>query len=262
MPLSAEALTTADHAADLLWAAWTAGDVIDELPEDLRPYDHVAGWAIQQRIGERAGAGYGWKIAATSAPSQAVIGIGTPLPGRLFDRFRFEPGDTLPFGGLHMRVVEAEFAFRMASDVPAGASREDVLAAVAALHLAIEVPDSRLRDYPRAGSSQLLADVACAGQFVLGPEIPDWRGIELSTAGTALWINGEKAAAGTGAEVMGDPRTALVWLAEELAHLGTGLRAGEIVTTGSTTPVPAISAGDAVRADFGPHGSVEITFSS
>jgi 2-keto-4-pentenoate hydratase len=77
-----------------------------------------------------------------------------------------------------------------------------------------------------------------------------------------LWINGEQAAVGTGAEVMGDPRTALVWLAEELAHLGTGLGAGEIVTTGSTTPVPVISAGDAVRADFGPHGSVEITFSS
>ena len=258
--LSAEALTIADRAADLLWTAWTAGEVIDDLPDDVRPHDHETGWAIQQRIAERAGPGYGWKIAATSAPSQAVIGIGSPLPGRLFDRFRFEPGDTLPFGGLHMRVVEAEFAFRMARDVPAGATREEVLDSVAAMHLAIEVPDSRLRHYAKAGSSPLMADDACAGQFVLGREVDGWRDAELATWLTVLWINGEIAARGSGAEVMGDPRTALVWLADELNALGTTLRAGEIVTTGSTTPVPSISAGDSVRADFGAHGDVGITF--
>ena len=260
MPLSAEVLATTDRAADLLWSAWTAGRVIDELPEDLRPYDLEAGWAVQQHVAERAGPGYGWKIAATSAPSQAVIGIGTPLPGRLFDRFRHEPGDTLPFAGLHMRVVEAEFAFRMAADVPAGAPREEVLAAVGGLHLAIEVPDSRLADFTHAGSAQLMADVACAGRFVLGREVPDWRSVDLSAAGTALWINGERAATGTGAEVMGDPRTALVWLADELSQLGSGLRAGDVVTTGSTTAVPTIAAGDRVRADFGPLGDLEISF--
>jgi 2-keto-4-pentenoate hydratase len=260
MPLSAEASTIADRAADLLWSSWQAGDVLDELPDDLRPHDHEAGWAIQQRIGDSAGPGYGWKIAATSAPSQAVIGIGTPLPGRLFDRFRFAPGDTLPFAGLHMRVVEAEFAFRMATDVGPDPTREEVLAAIGAMHLAIEVPDSRFADYSHAGSAQLMADVACAGQFVLGPEVPGWESLELSTTGTALWINGDRAAEGRGAEVMGDPRTALVWLAEELAHLGTGLKAGEIVTTGSTTDVPTISAGDRVRAEFGDLGQVEISF--
>ncbi|GAA1870106.1 fumarylacetoacetate hydrolase family protein [Pseudonocardia ailaonensis] len=258
--LSAEALTTADRAADLLWSAWTAGEVIDELPDDVRPDDHEAGWAVQQRIAERAGSAYGWKIAATSAPSQAVIGIGTPLPGRLFDRFRFEPGDTLPSAGLHMRVVEAEFAFRMGRDVPPGASREEVLEAVAAMHLAIEVPDSRILHFAKAGSSQLMADVACAGQFVLGREVDGWREAELSTWPATLWINGEIAARGNGAEVMGDPRTALVWLADELTALGTTLKAGEIITTGSTTPVPPISAGDSVRADFGDHGDVEISF--
>jgi 2-keto-4-pentenoate hydratase len=260
MPLSAEAQTIADRAADLLWSAWRAGDVIDGLPDDVRPYDHEAGWAIQQRLGDHAGPGYGWKIAATSAPSQAVIRIGTPLPGRLFDRFRVEDGGTVPFAGLHMRVVEAEFAFRMARDVGPEPTREEVLAAVGGMHLAIEVPNSRFVDFAHAGSSQLMADAACAGWFVLGPEVPGWASTELSTARTALWINGERAAVGRGAEVMGDPRTALVWLAEELAHLGSGLRAGEIVTTGSTTDVPSITEGDRVRADFGALGEVKVSF--
>ncbi|SDG09350.1 2-keto-4-pentenoate hydratase [Pseudonocardia oroxyli] len=257
MPLTAE--TLADRAADLLWTAWTTGEVLDGLPEDLHPHDHEAGWAIQRRVVERAGASYGWKIAATSAPSQAVIGIGTPLPGRLFEGGRVASGDRIPFAGLHMRAVEAEYAFRLARDIGPEPTREEVLAAVGGMHLAIEVPDSRLADYAHAGSSLLLADVACAGHLVLGPElsaVPD----DLATIGTALWINGERTAEGDGAVVMGDPRTALVWLAEELVHLGTGLKAGEIVTTGSTTKVPSIQAGDHVRADFGPLGQVDVTF--
>jgi 2-keto-4-pentenoate hydratase len=259
MPLSTQAQTLADRAADLLWSAWTAGEVLDGLPEELHPHDHEAGWAIQQRVAARAGASYGWKIAATSAPSQAVIGIGTPLPGRLFESGRVESGGRIPFAGLHMRAVEAEYAFRLATDIGPDPTREEVLAAIGGVHLAIEVPDSRLADYAHAGSSLLLADVACAGHLVLGPElaaIPD----DLPTIETALSINGERTAEGNGAVVMGDPRTALVWLAEELVHLGAGLKAGEIVTTGSTTKVPSIQAGDHVRADFGPLGSVEVTF--
>jgi 2-keto-4-pentenoate hydratase len=256
MPLSTE--TIADHAADLLWSAWTTGEVLAGLPEELHPHDHEAGWAIQQRVAARAGASYGWKIAATSAPSQAVIGIGTPLPGRLFESSRVSSGASIPFAGLHMRAVEAEYAFRLARDVGPVPTREEVLAAIGGVHLAIEVPDSRLADYAHAGSSLLLADVACAGHLVLGPELPVPE--DLATIETALSINGERAAEGSGIVVMGDPRTALVWLAEELVGLGTGLKAGEIITTGSTTKVPSIQAGDRVQATFGDLGTVEVTF--
>jgi 2-keto-4-pentenoate hydratase len=248
------------RAAETIWAAWTGGHQLTELPERCRPVDAPAGWAVQRALAELAGPSYGYKIAATSAAGQAHIGVGGPLPGALFDRFRREPGAVLPSAGLHMRVVEAEFAFQLAEDVPAGAAPEQVLASVGALHLAIEVPDSRFEHFERAGEAQLLADVACAGWFALGPEVPGWRELDLAGAATRLWVNGAAAAAGTGAAVLGDPRTALVWLAGQLERFGGGLRAGDVVTTGTTTAPPAIRPGDAVRADFGPLGALELSF--
>ncbi|GAA3219198.1 fumarylacetoacetate hydrolase family protein [Pseudonocardia petroleophila] len=242
------------RSAEVLWAAWRSGERMAALPEP--PADEAAGMAVQDALRTLVGESYGWKIAATSAAGQAHVRVSGPLPGPLFTRFRYGPGDVLPSHDLHMRVAEAEFAFRMGADVRPG---DDVLAAVEALHLAVELPDSRYTDFAAVGPAQLLADAACASRFVLGPEVPDWREVDLSTAGTALWINGAEAARGAGAAVLGDPRTALAWLAAELPRYGHHLRAGDVVTTGTTTTPPTIGPGDAVRADFGDLGSVPLS---
>ena len=254
-------LVRADGTAGALWQAWSTGERIGALPELLQPRTLAEGFAAQQRLAERAGPAYGWKLAATAAAGQAHIGVDAPLPGMLFERFRHAPGDVVPAHDLHMAVAEAEFAFRMADTVPAGASPEEVLDAVAAMHLAVELPDSRFAAFDSAGAAQLLADAACAGRFVLGPEVPGWREIDLSTTGTALWINGAEVERGSGAAVLGDPRTALAWLAEALPGYGVVLEAGSVVTTGTTTVPVTIAAGDSVRAVFGDHASLgEIAF--
>jgi 2-keto-4-pentenoate hydratase len=253
-------MTDPDAAADLVWQAWTSGRRMEALPEHARPRDVAEGMTAQLRLAEHAGASYGWKLAATSAAGQAHIGVDGPLPGLLFERFRHEPGERLPSGDLHMRVAEAEFAFRMGADLAPGATAQDVRDAVAGLHLAVEVPDSRFSRFETAGAGQLTADCACAGRFVLGPDVPRWRDLDLSTWGTAVWINGVEAARGSGANVLGDPYAALDLLAAELPAHGTALRAGDVVTTGTTTaPVP-IGPGDAVRAVFGELGEVAFTF--
>ncbi len=250
----------AGAAADVLWTAWTSGERIAVLPEDVRPRDTTEGFATQLAVGAHAGATYGWKIAATTSAGQAHIGVAGPLPGPLFERFRHEPGDVLPSDGMHMAVVEAEFVYRMGADVAPDVGPDAVLAAVDGLHLAVEVPDSRFTRYETVGAPQLLADCACADRFVLGPAVSDWSDLDLSTWGTAVWINGTQAATGTGGNVLGDPRNALAWIAEDLRRYGRGLRAGELVTTGTTTsPVP-VGPGDEVRADFGELGEVAFRF--
>jgi 2-keto-4-pentenoate hydratase len=247
-------------AAAAIWAAWAGGYQLTELAEELRPVEPIDGWVVGQALAGHAGTSYGYKIAATSTAGQAHIGVGGPLPGPLFDRFRREPGSVLPSAELFMRVVEAEFAFRMARDVPARATPDQVLDSIGALHLAIEVPDSRFEHFERAGEAVLLADGACAGWFVLGPEVSGWRDLDLVGQATQLCINDELAATGRGANVLGDPLAAMVWVAGQLERFGTGLRAGEVVTTGTTTAPPRIGPGDAVRADFGALGSVAVSF--
>lgn len=260
--LDAVDLVRADGTAGALWQAWTTHERLGSLPELLRPRTPAEGFAAQQRLAERAGPAYGWKLAATAAAGQAHIGVDAPLPGPLFERFRHAPGDVLPSDGLYMAVAEAEFAFVMGDDVEAGASAEALRSAVAAVHCAIEFPESRFADFATAGGPQLLADAACAGLFVLGPEIARGTDLDLSTTGTALWVDDVEVATGSGAAVLGDPWAALAWLATTLPSFGVPLTAGSVVTTGTTTVPAPIVAGDTVRATFGRDGALgEITVS-
>ena len=163
-----------------------------------------------------------------------------------------------------MRVAEAEFAFRIAVDLPPRATRyevEDVLASVGTLHPAIEIPDSRYVDFTAVGAAQLIADNACAHHFVLGPAAPDtWRLIDLSAHRVVGSVAGRLEREGVGVNVLGDPREALTWLVNELSQLNVPVRAGQVVTTGTClVPLP-IAPGDHVRCDFGALGVVDVSF--
>ena len=175
------------EAAELLWRHRCAGTTLCSLPAPLKPGSSAEGHAIQAAwptvSGQRV---VGWKLAATSAAGQAHINVKAPLPGRILASFVHAIGDKVSLTGNRMRVVEPEFAFRMDSDLPPRAtprSQSEVLAAVASLHPAFEVPDSRYTDFTCAGEEQLLADDACCGSFVFGAAAPDtWRGMDLGSA--------------------------------------------------------------------------------
>ena len=176
-------------------------------------------------------------------------------------------GATLSMAGNRMAVAEAEFVFVMARDLPpreAPFTRAEVMDAVAELHLGIEVPNSRFVDFTAAGEAQLIADNACAHEFVLGPrvEVP-WRAIDLSRHAVHATVEGTARRYerdGIGANVLGDPRIALTWLANELSGLGVTLAAGQFVTTGTCVVPLEIEAGDVVVADFGVLGSTSVRF--
>jgi 2-keto-4-pentenoate hydratase len=249
------------EAADLLWTCWTTGRRIPQLPEAVRPKIRAEGYAIQARLEARSQRPlFGWKIAATSTAGQAHINVDGPMAGRLLAERVVADGGDVPFGAhSHMRVAEAEFAFRMGRDVPPLSrpySVADVMDAVASLHPAIEIPDSRYDDYTLVGAAQLIADNACAHHFVLGPAAPsDWRGLDLA-AQTLTARVGAHVREGVGANVLGDPRVALTWVVNELSAHGITLRAGEVVTTGTCVSPPPIDAGDRIEMDFGALGRV------
>jgi 2-keto-4-pentenoate hydratase len=249
-----------EAASDLLWEHWQAGTRMDALPERLRPSTRDEGYAIQARLEPRSRhALFGWKIAATSRAGQAHIAVDGPLAGRLLhERVRGNGGAVSL--GRHMRVAEAEFAFRMARDLPPRAlpyTVPEVLDAVATLHPAIEVPDSRYEDFTTVGAPQLIADNACAHYFVLGDAAPDeWRAIDLVQHRVTGHVESGAQREGIGANVLGDPRVALAWLVNELSGLNLTLRAGEVVTTGTCLVPLEVAPGDRVVADFGRLGAV------
>jgi 2-keto-4-pentenoate hydratase len=252
-------------ASDLLWSCWQDGRRIEALPAELRPNTRAEGYAIQARLEPRSSEKlFGWKIAATSTAGQQHINVDGPLAGRLLAERVYRSGDTLPFGANAMRVAEPEFAFRMGRDLPPRAKPytvEEVLAAVDTLHPAIEVPDSRYSDFVKVGAAQLIADNACAHDFVLGSAATaDWRVIDLSTHRGTGTVVGKLEREGSGANVLGDPRAALTWIANELSGIGVTLKSGQVVTTGTCiVPLP-VAPGDEVVADFGVLGRATLRF--
>ena len=252
-------------AAQLLWNAWQDGRKLEQLPDACRPQTIEEGYAVQARLASSSGQSVsGWKIAATSQAGQAHIGVDGPLAGRLLAGKIGRSPATLSLGANGMRVAELEFAFRLARDLPPRDyeySMDEVMASVASLHPAIEVPDSRFLDFSTAGPAQLIADSACAGLFVWGSAATaDWRTRDLATHPVSLSLNGVRAGEGCGANVLGDPRIALTWLANELTVRADGLKAGQLVTTGTCIQPTDIAPGVRVLGDFGRLGRVEATF--
>lgn len=251
-------------ASQTLHDHWRAGTKLVTLGDGIRPADRADGYAIQAAL-ERFSAThlFGWKIAATSEAGQKHINVPGPMAGRILAETVIPDGGTASMAGNEMRVAEPEFAFRMKTDLPARSTPytvQQVLDAVDTLHPAIEIPDSRFADFVSAGEAQLIADNACAHLFVLGPATTaDWRSMNLIEQRPVTTMQGQQFI-GHGKNVLGDPRVALTWLANELRQLGVTLKAGRVVTTGTCHPPLPITAGDFCAVDFGVLGRVSVGF--
>jgi 2-keto-4-pentenoate hydratase len=255
-------------AARQLLPAWQAPHQIQAIDAAVRPQTRSEGYAVQQALfaatGDKA---LGWKIAATSTAGQQHIGVSGPLAGRLLASRCLADGATVSMRGNVMHVIEAEFAFRMGADVLAQGTApwtvQQVMAQVADLHLAIEIPNSRYQDFVTAGEAQLIADFACASHMVLGPSLTtDWRSLDLAAQAVQVSLGGVVVAQGKGANALGDPRVALTWLANELISHGMHLQTGDVVITGTcVVPVP-VQEGQHLFAQFPGLGEVSVAITS
>jgi 2-keto-4-pentenoate hydratase len=251
-------------ASKTLHDHWRAGTKFSGLDDRLRPRDRIEAYAIQAGIEQYSSESlFGWKIAATSEAGQKHINVDGPMAGRILAETVIADGGTASMAGNEMRVTEPEFAFRMRVDLPARATPytvQQVLDAVDTLHPAIEIPDSRFADFVSAGAPQIIADNACAHLFVLGPPTSaNWRSMDLIEERPVTTMRGQQFI-GHGKNVLGDPRVALTWLANELRQLGVTLKAGHVVTTGTCHPPLPIQSGDFCAVDFGSLGKVSVGF--
>ena len=252
-------------AAALLLRHWNTGTRLDALPEELRPATREEGYALQAALAEVSGdALYGWKIAATSEAGQRHINVDGLLAGRLLSGRVTDDGATVSLATNLMRVAELEFAFRFGADLPPRPEPytvDEVMAAVATLHPAIEIPDSRFHDFTVVGAPSLIADNACAHLFLPGPAVATaWREVDLAAYEVTAVVNRKERHVGVGANVLGDPHVALAWLVNEVSGLGLPVQVGQMVTTGTCVTPIAVAPGDEVRGDWGAFGTLSVRF--
>lgn len=202
----------------------------------------------------------GHKVGLSSEAMQKMMGVDEPDYGHLLaDMEVFEdiPVDTSKF--LFPRV-EVEVGFILADDLPgAGCTEDDVLAATAAYVPSIELIDTRIRDW-KIALCDTIADNASSAGWVLGPQRVSPKDIDIKTIDAVLTRNGEVVAEGRSDAVLGNPVTAVAWLARKVDSFGVRLKAGDIVLPGSCTRAIDARPGDNFVADFAGLGSVRLSF--
>ncbi|MBN8629916.1 MAG: 2-oxo-hepta-3-ene-1,7-dioic acid hydratase [Rhodobacterales bacterium] len=208
----------------------------------------------------------GWKIGLTSRAMQEQLKIDTPDSGVLLDDMLFTNGATIPKNHFIQPRVEAEIAFLMARDLSGpNVSREDVIAATAHVAPALEILDTRiLRSDPATGKARIITDTisdnAANAGIVLGQDRHSVDTHNLRWVGAIVKRDGVVEETGLGAGVLDDPVTGILWLVHRLHRYGQGLKAGEVVLSGSFVRAIEAPPGSRFEADFGPFGSVTLNF--
>jgi 2-keto-4-pentenoate hydratase len=234
---------------------------------DAAPQTEAEGYRIQDALhgllSADFGALVGYKIGCTSPVMQRYLDIPHPCGGGVFARGVHESGVSLSAQDFVRVGVECEIAVRLARDLaPSQApfTADSVALAIEAYLPAIEIVDDRYAKWETMGAPTLVADDFFAAGCVLGKPVARSAAPDLlEVVGRAL-INGVEVGQGTGADVLGHPHNALAWLANHLAADGKGLRAGEIVLTGSLVKTVWLKAGDEVMMELAGLGTVAATF--
>ena len=242
-----------DAARLLLSARRDPTQLLLSLPESLRPKDAAGAYHVQRAVMAELGPIGGWKVGSPRPDGPCTC---APMPASGV----VASGATVSDAPL--RGVEAEIAVRMGSDLPPRSTpytREEVLAAIASVHPAIEVLQSRYADSEAVDPLSSLSDSLSHGGFVYGEAVPDWQAVDLATETVRLVIDGAEVKRRT-ANPAGDMIRLVTWLANEGAAWAGGLKAGQFVTTGSWTGKDFTGPGGTVRVAFAHMGEVELRF--
>jgi 2-keto-4-pentenoate hydratase len=214
---------------------------------------------IRQRVAEGARV-VGHKVGLSSKAMQQMMGVDEPDYGHLLDEMQAFEDTPVKAGSYLYPRVEVEVGFVLAEDLPgAECTEDDVLAATAAFAPSIELIDTRITDW-QIKLCDTIADNASSAGFVLGAGRVAPETVDIQSIDAVLTRNGEVVASGRSDAVLGNPVTAVAWLARKVESFGVRLRKGDIVLPGSCTRAIDGRPGDHFVAEFDGLGSVRLTF--
>ncbi|WP_054816631.1 2-keto-4-pentenoate hydratase [Nocardia arizonensis] len=237
---------------------------VDKLVDRYPDIDVVDAYEIQlinirRRIADGATV-VGHKVGLSSKAMQQMMGVDEPDYGHLLADMQVSEEVPVDTGRYLIPRVEVEVGFVLGADLPGEECTEaDVLAATVAYAPAIELIDSRIKDW-NIGLCDTISDNASSAGWVLGRERVAPKDIDIKAIDAVLTRNGEVVAEGRSDAVLGDPVIAVAWLARKVASFGVRLKAGDIVLPGSCTRAIDARPGDAFHAEFAGLGSVRLQF--
>jgi 2-keto-4-pentenoate hydratase len=254
----------AEVAVSLIQAARdrkTITPLTDSYPElTLDEAYRVQQVTIESRLDEGARV-VGKKIGLTSPAMQQMFGVNEPDYGQLLDTMLVLNGEGVAASKLLQPRIEGEIAFVIERDLKGpGLTVTDVVRATGGVTAALEIIDSRIRDW-KIKIQDTVADNASSSGFVLGSRIVPMAGLDLRYVGFLLTKNGRLAATAAGGAVLGNPVQAVAWLANKMGEYDIGLNAGDVILSGSAVAAVPVGPGDSIHLNIDRIGDVSCYFS-
>lgn len=251
-----------NELANNLWQARQSATRIDS---GAGPASVEDAYSVQAAINGVCGSNIvGFKIGATADVALETLNLSEPFYGPLFSSFNKASGSDVVVPDNYVVLLETEFVIGIGSDLKKSggeitqADIEDVTAWVAP---AFELVATRFDMELPGNGVRLIADSGGNHDFVMGERFSGWKDLDLSAHPATLVINDKEIASGhSGMSIKGHPAGMTAWLANHYTLEERGLKAGDIITTGTCTGMTPVKPGDVAQADFGPMGSVSANF--
>lgn len=209
--------------------------------------------SIQQRL-DRGEKLVGYKMGFTSRAKMLQMGVDDLIWGRLTDAMQIESDQVIDLAKYVHPRAEPEIAFLLNKPLSGKVTVEEALAAVEAIAPAIEIIDSRYKNF-KFSLEDVVADNSSSSSFVLG----DWQPKDSNIDGLAmnLQVNNEVVASGTSSDILDHPINSLVEAARCIGAVGEELKAGQIILAGAATAAVALAPNQTISADVANLGSCQ-----
>ncbi len=202
----------------------------------------------------------GYKVGFTNIPAREKMGWPDSMYGYIMDSMVMKTGAAVSINELIAPKIECEICFKLGQDLSGkGIAVKDVLGATEGVCASFEICDSRISGWS-CPFPDIFADNGFAGRIVLADVWHPVEDIDLPAEAVVLEQNGKKIAEGKGASAMGHPANAVSWLVDKLADRDKGLKAGQVVMTGTLTPILPTEKGADYEAHFSSMGDIKIKF--
>lgn len=202
----------------------------------------------------------GFKVGFTNIAVREKMGLPDSTYGYVMDTMVLGNGGELQMSELIAPKIECEICFKLGDKLMGlNTTVQDVLNATESVCASFEICDARIKDW-KCPYPDFFADNGFSARVVLQGDWVPVSKVDLLAETVALTQDGANLAEGKGAMAMGHPANAVAWLANKLAERKRGLTAGQIVMTGTLTPILPIQKGSVYVATFSTLGQVKKAF--
>ncbi|MGY8850458.1 MAG: 2-oxo-3-hexenedioate decarboxylase [Pseudomonadales bacterium] len=250
----------AEHLENAELQAYEVTKITDDYPNMTFTDATDVQWEIRRRKMSRGHKIVGMKMGLTSWAKMKQMGVEMPCYGFLADYFSLPDGAQVPFDELIHPKVEAEIAFVTNKELSGkNLTVEEVLAATELVVPAVEIIDSRYKDF-KFDLTSVQADNSSSTRFVVGSHAAKPENFDWSTLGVVMQKNGEIIELGAGAAVLDHPAASVAMLATMLAERNEVIPAGTFIMTGGITAAVLVERGDSIVVRYQGLGTVTMKF--